>query len=128
MNNKLKSIIKTIVLIITIFFAGKYILGIFFEDMCGNDIIKKVNSPNGEKVAYIFNRDCGATTSVSYQLSILDKGDKFPNKTGNTIVSDKVINIEWLSENKIKVIYEKEAEISKMDKSVNGIKVVYVEK
>ncbi len=41
--------------------AGKYLLYFLFEDMCGNDI-RKIPTPSGENVAYIFDRSCGATT------------------------------------------------------------------
>lgn len=71
--------------------------------MCGNEIIRAVPSPNGEKVAYLINRDCGATTDVSSPLSIMDKGDELPNKSGNTFVSDGEFMIERVNEKNLRI-------------------------
>lgn len=128
MKNKLKPILITIITILAVFMAGKYVLNTLFGDMCGNDIVQKVPSPNGEKVAYIFTRDCGATTSLSPQLSIINKNENLPNKSGNTFRSDKEFSIGWLSNIKLQVIYEKNSETYEMDKGVNGIEIDYVEK
>lgn len=128
MKKKVKPILITIITIFVVFMAGKYVLDTLFGDMCGNDIVQKVPSPNGEKVAYIFTRDCGATTGFSPQLSILNKDDDFKNESGNTFRSDKDFSIEWLDEKNLKVIYNKSSETYEMDKKVNGIKIEYVGK
>jgi len=123
---RFKPLLITTLIIISIFMVGKYTLDSIFEDMCGNEIIQEVPSPSGEKVAYIFNRDCGATTGVSFQLSIMDKGDDLPNKSGNTFVAEGDFTIEWVSEKILSVKYRKSSETYEMDKRVNGIKVEYV--
>ena len=125
MQNRLKSILITIIVIIAVYFAGKYALDALFGDMCGNDLKQKIPSPNGENVAYIFERNCGATTGLSLQLSILNKGEKFENKSGNTFRTDKEFSVEWLSDNYLKVIYDKSSEVYQMDKKVNGIIIEY---
>jgi len=128
MNNKLKPILITIIVIIAVYFAGKYTLNALFGDMCGNDIKQKIPSPNGENVAYIFDRNCGATTGLSPQLSILNKDEKFKNESGNTFRSDKEFSIKWLNDKNLNVIYNKSSETYKMDKKVNGIKIHYIGK
>ncbi|MFF5395871.1 hypothetical protein ACFY5J_00560 [Peribacillus butanolivorans] len=128
MTKRFKTILMTLIIILFVFIAGKYLLDFLFEDMCGNDIKQKTPSPSGEKVAYIFERSCGATTGFSPQLSILNKDDDFQNESGNTFRSDKDFSIEWLNERNLKVIYDKSSETSEMDKKVNGIKIKYVGK
>jgi hypothetical protein len=128
MTKRFKAILMTIIIIIFVFTVGKYLLDFLFEDLCGNDIKQKIPSPNGENVAYIFERSCGATTGFSPQLSILNKDDKFQNESGNTFRSDKNFSIEWLNEKNLKVIYDKSSETYEMDKKVNGIKIEYVGK
>lgn len=108
--------------------AGKYLLDFLFEDMCGNDIKQKFPSPNGENVAYIFERSCGATTGFSPQLSILDKDEDFKNESGNTFRSDKDFSIKWIDENTLKVIYDNSSESSEMNRKVNGVRIEYVGK
>lgn len=108
--------------------AGKYLLDFLFKDLCGNDIKQKTPSPNGEKVAYVFERSCGGTTGFSPQLSILDKDEYFQNDSGNTFRSDKDFSIEWINEKALKVIYDKSSETSEMNSKVNGVRIEYVDK
>jgi hypothetical protein len=128
MTKRFKTILMPIIIILIVFMAGKYLLDFVFEDMCGNDIKQKIPSPNGENVAYVFERSCGATTGFSPQLSVLDKGDDFQNESGNTFRSDKDFSIEWIDEKNLKVIYDKSSETSEMDKKVNGVRIEYVGK
>lgn len=127
MTKRLK-LLMTIIIILIAFLASKYLLDLLFEDMCGNDIKQKIHSPNGESVAYLFERSCGATTGFSLQLSVLDKDADFQNEPGNTFRSDKDFSIEWIDGKKLKVIYDKSSEISEMDKKVNGVRIKYIGK
>ena len=111
---------------IVLFIGGKYILDSVFGEMCGNEVLQEIPSDNGEKVAYIFQRDCGATTGYSYELSILDKGIELPNKNGNTFRTDKEFTMSWIGEKKIQVVHKEFADIYKKDKRVNGVRVEYV--
>ena len=128
MKKSNKTTLITLFIIFIVFMAGKYLVGLIFEDMCGNDIKQKTPSPNGENVAYIFERSCGATTGFSPQLSIINKDDNFQNKPGNTFRTDKDFSIEWVNEKNLKVIFDKSSETYKMDKQVNEIKIEYVDK
>jgi Family of unknown function (DUF5412) len=128
MTKRFKTILMTIIIILIVFMAGKYLLYFLFEDMCGNDIKQKSPSPNGENVAYVFERSCGATTGFSPQLSVLDKDDDFQNESGNTFRSDKDFSIEWIDEKNLKVIYDKSSENYEMDKKVSWVRIEYVGK
>lgn len=128
MTKRIKTILMTLIIIFFVFMAGKFLLDFLFGYMCGNEIKQKIPSPNGENVAYVFERDCGATTGLSPQLSILDKGDDFPNESGNTFRSDKDFTIEWTDARNLKVIYEKSSITYEMDKKVKGIRIEYVGK
>ena len=126
--NKLKPLLITAIVIIVLYFAGSYLLDKLFGDMCGNEIVQKLPSPNGDKVAYIFQRDCGATTGTSYQLSLLDSDEEFPNKGGNTFVSDNQFQINWVTNDKLRVNYMKSSETYEMVKSVDWTKIEYIGK
>ena len=56
--------------------------------LCGNDISQTVPSPAGGLKAVVFDRDCGATTGFSTQVSILYATESLPNDGGNTLVLD----------------------------------------
>jgi hypothetical protein len=128
MTKRYKAFLITIITIIILFMAGRYLLNFLFEDLCGNDIKQKIPSPNGENIAYIFNRSCGATTGFSPQLSILYKGDELENESGNSFRSEKDFSIEWLNEKNLKVIYDISSETYEMKKKVNGITIEYIGK
>jgi hypothetical protein len=129
MNKSLKKFI-TVTLIIIGGLTG-VVMGTFglfyvlFPDMCGNEVLLKKDSPNNEKTAYVFTRDCGATTSVSYQLSILDQHNELKNKSGNTFISDQSFEVKWKSNNELVVIYKNNAETYEMDKKVGGVTIEY---
>ncbi|CAH2716551.1 hypothetical protein BACCIP111895_03738 [Neobacillus rhizosphaerae] len=126
MKNKRKTILITIIVIFIVFMAGGLILDTVIGGACGNNILEKVSSPSGDQVAYVFVRDCGATTGYSPQLSILNKDENLENEGGNTFRSNNSFSIEWLYEKNLKVIYDKSSKTYEMDKRVNGIKIKYV--
>ncbi|UPM54844.1 hypothetical protein [Gottfriedia acidiceleris] len=119
---KIFSIIAGVITVLAL--AGYYTLDFLFRDMCGNEITQKELSPKGDKVAYIFERNCGATTGYSYHL--MDSDQKLTNKSGNTFVSDDFFKISWINNKKIQVNYPKSTETYEMDRHVNGTKIVYV--
>lgn len=123
-----KVILITVAILIGLYLAGSYALNKLFDDMCGNEISQKITSPNGDKVAYIFQRDCGATTGTSYQLSLIDSDDKLPNESGNTFVSDSDFRVKWINNKKLRVSYNKSSETFEMDRNVNWTEIEYIGK
>jgi hypothetical protein len=66
----------------------------------------------------VFDRDCGATTGFSTQLSILDTDDKLPDDGGNTLVpgdKDKITSVRWESPTKLSVQFMTGAEVFSQD-------------
>jgi len=59
-----------------------------FDSLCGNTVLKSLDSPDGKLKAVVFQRDCGATTGFSTQLSVLNAGDPLPNDGGNVFIAD----------------------------------------
>jgi hypothetical protein len=55
---------------------------------CQNELLAEYASPTGAVKAVVFQRDCGATTGFSTQVSILPVSDPLPNEGGNTLVVD----------------------------------------
>lgn len=56
-------------------------------DACGNQIVSEVVAPDGETRAVLFQRDCGATTGFSTQISVMTRGEQ-PLGSGNAFVAD----------------------------------------
>jgi hypothetical protein len=57
-------------------------------DLCRNDEVGRVASPDQKVEAVIFQRDCGATTDFSTQISIIPKGGRLPREAGNVFIAD----------------------------------------
>lgn len=51
--------------------------------MCGNQPLARVPSPDRQLDAVLFERDCGATTGFSTQVTVLAHGSELPNEPGN---------------------------------------------
>lgn len=82
-----RTIIGTLIGVTTIVVAGYIVLDVVFSDMCGNEINIELVSPDKKHKAIIYQRDCGATTGFSTQISIIKRNEKLPNKNGNVLTS-----------------------------------------
>lgn len=85
----------------------------------------------------MFQRDCGATTGFSTQISIIDAGDKLSGM-GNTFRADDDhgaaqagnwggpwAEIKWLSSDRLLVRYDGKSRLYEQDDHVSGVAVVY---
>ena len=129
MNKAIKIILIIFVSIIGLIIGAVSLLFLFihllFSGACANETLSTNDSPNGRYTAYTFTRDCGATTSVSYQLSILKKDQKLKNKSGNTFVSEQEFDVEWARDAQLNVAYPKSAKTYKMDNKVGRVDIIY---
>ena len=99
------------------------------QDMfrCENEIVKQVSSPTGNEVAVLYTRDCGATTSLSYILSILPEGKKFTSSENYRILTAsnlENISIQWIGGDHLLVVL-KGGEIFLQRDNFSGIKITY---
>lgn len=81
---------------------------VLFSGMCGNEIYGEYPSPNGRLKAVVFQRDCGATTGFSTQISILKSNATLANKRGNIFISaghprDTSPIVTWLSDSELEI-------------------------
>ena len=90
-----------------------------------NTIIKESVSPDEKYVAYYFKRDVDATTDVSYQLSVCERGESLSNDSGNVFVSSKPFVFEWQSENKLLIVHGNSSENYKKEDSIKDVQIKY---
>ena len=89
------------------------------DDICGNEIYKQSQSPDGKFIALAFSRDCGATTGLSTQISIIPVGDNLENEPGNIFITDsppKIVKptMSWQPDAKtLQINFIKQGEIFK---------------
>ena len=97
-------------------------------DMCGNTIGQTALSPSGQTKAVVFNRDCGATTGFSTQVSVLSSDDELPNDSGNALVVEGTVPVElrWLSESSLAIGGIGNAKVFRQESAVANTQVSYV--
>ena len=113
------------------------IAGLFIyatSDMCGNEVYSEVLSPNGEHKVVVFQRDCGATTGFSTQISIIDSDDELENESGNIYIvdgqpTDVSLRVKWVSNTELRIEKSLNGSEYKSESSwgfLNKVKVTYV--
>lgn len=97
-------------------------------DTCGNDVERSVANPAGTLKAVLFERDCGATTAMSQQVSVLASGAQISNEGGNTFVveTDSGVTLRWLGNKMLEVRYPHGARTFAMAKSVGDVQIRYI--
>lgn len=103
---------------------GYFVSGLIEGALCGNQIINRQENLNQTYDFVIFERDCGATTDYSYQLSILKHGENLKNKAGNIYITDSPFTAEWTSKNTLK-INGATTKAYKRESQYKGIRILY---
>ena len=106
-------------------------------DACENEVVTRLEAPDGKHDAVLFQRDCGATTGFSTQISILAAGE-VPDWGGNVFIADdgrrKVAlgswqgpwaQMRWQSANALVVRYAERSRIFEQDQSVAGVHIKF---
>ena len=70
--------------------AGLYVMAsIALSDLCGNTVVATEISPDRAMKAVLFERNCGATTGFSSQVSVLRADEELPNEGGNVFAANE---------------------------------------
>ncbi|TAK91718.1 MAG: hypothetical protein EPO06_03170 [Burkholderiaceae bacterium] len=109
-----------------------------FPDMCGNELLAEYPSPDNKYRAVVFERDCGATTGFSTQVSILKAGFPLRNEAGNLFSADTdhgkapdgpgggpAVHVSWVDVRTIKLTHHARARIFFSRPQVAEITVSY---
>lgn len=99
------------------------LLSTVFGGMCGNEIFQEAYSPDGEYKAVVFQRDCGATTGFSTQISILKASADLPDKGGNVFIIDghpdwTGVTVDWETNRLISISYSDGYSVSEMEDTI----------
>jgi hypothetical protein len=95
---------------------------------CENQIAQETRSGSGMR-AVVFQRNCGATTGFTTQMSILRAGESLPNESGNAIVLDgkKMIDeVRWEADGKLFVRLKAGAKSHLREVRVEGVDIAYL--
>lgn len=107
------------------------------SDSCANTLISRVDAPDGLHSAVIFQRDCGATTGFSTQISVVKHGDE-PSGGGNIFRADDDhgaaaagewggpwAEIKWLAPDHLQLRYAAKSRLFEQEDEVSGVKISY---
>lgn len=102
------------------------------SDPCANTTIAEMRSPSGEFSAVVFERDCGATTGFSRQVSVLRRGERLANTGGNALVVDSghapvplQVKAEWLSDRVLRLTYDPLLRTFIKESAVSGVTIIH---
>jgi len=86
----------------------------------------------------VFQRDCGATTGFSTQISMMKRDEKLPNKSGNLFIADTnhrkapsseggdpEVKVNIISNNHIEILHHENARVFKNEVQWEGVKISY---
>jgi hypothetical protein len=108
------------------------------EKMCGSQIINSTSLPEVNKKVVVFQRDCGATTGFSTQISILENGEELKNESGNIFTADTdhgkapsgqgggpEVKVVVVSGNAIKILHHSNARVFNHQMQWRGVTIEY---
>lgn len=105
-----------------------YMLG---ESLCENQVLYERVSPNGLLKAVVFNRECGATTGSSVQISVVPRFFGAPSGAGNVFVADyghstdfgPKLRVAWLSSFALRIEHHPAFRVFKAELSKYGASI-----
>jgi hypothetical protein len=110
----------------------------FLSDMCGNDTLAQVVSPDSTQTLVVFQRDCGATTGFSTQASLLTANAALPNRKGNVFIADTnhgiapsgkgggpELRVQWQGPNSLLLQHHEKARVFRAERHLGSVEVRY---
>lgn len=109
------------------------------DGMCGNTVLSQHISPDGRLRVVVFERNCGATTGFSTQISMLKGSEPLENEAGNVFVGDTDhgaapagpgggprVDVRWTSGRSLELKHHPLTRVFRAAQSVKGVSVKYV--
>ena len=106
---------------------------------CRNEQLANLASPDGRHRAVVFQRDCGATTGSSTQVSVLSAGATLPDSAGNVFRADRNhgrapagrgggprVIARWITPDTLEVRYDARARVFTREATAAGVGVRFV--
>lgn len=105
---------------------------------CGNTVVTRLPAPDGARTAVLFERNCGATTAFTTQISVLAQDAPLPDAAGNAFSAQMGESSEaapwggpaaaarWLDSSTLAISYDSWAEVFLAASRVAGAQIIYV--
>ncbi len=105
---------------------------------CRNEIISESNAPGNAMKYVVFQRDCGATTGFSTQVSLIKVGETLKNEGGNIFIADTnhdeapsgagggpEVRIKWVSDTQLQIRHHQLVRIFRSERAIDGVLIDY---
>ena len=130
MYKLLKFLATILIVLLGIVGIGVYVFNNIFSEMCGNEIFSEVYSPDSKFRAVIFQRDCGATTGFTTQISLIFAKNDLQNEGGNIFIvdghpNDRKIELSWNGPKKLTIKNCSGLQSHKKEKLYQGVSIDY---
>lgn len=104
----MKFLISLCLLIFGIPIAVVGLLDSATSSICGYEVFSVDSSPDREHKVVVFQRDCGATSGFSTQISIIHSSEELKNESGNIYIvdghpRDVSPEVRWLSNSELRI-------------------------
>jgi Family of unknown function (DUF5412) len=141
-NKKVFWAVGILILIPAAIYLWSYAFDSLGSFLCDNEVIETKGSPDGQKKAVVFVKNCGATTDWMVEASILNNADEVNDRSdGNALKIDAdhgkawplgirgwpIITLEWKDEKTLILHYSKDSRIYEEDSSVEGVSIQFAE-
>jgi hypothetical protein len=100
-----------------------------------NKVVGRTSAPIGDREAVIFERSCGATTSFSTQISLVERGG-LPSAKGDIFIADTDrgtaeaaewggpwAEVRWVSNTELLVRHDRAARLFRAVPSAQGVQI-----
>lgn len=118
-----------IIAVVALFYRGYLLCASFVDALrCKVDVKQEIRSPNSARTAVVFEKDCGATTSLNRQVSIVAKVGSFsPDSSPPFLVieGEVIPAIRWLDDAAIEVGIPADAEVYRRDSRAGVVTILY---
>jgi hypothetical protein len=98
-------------------------------DGCADDVKSRSTSPDGARVAIVFERGCGATTEESTQISIVDAAATKVTGKGNVAIirGASHSSVEWTDATHliVQLAADSAAQVVSKQQIVNGVTITF---
>ena len=107
------------------------------SESCTNTLVTSAIAPDGRHSAALFQRDCGATTGFSTQISVSASGNQ-PSSAGNAFRADDDhgaaaagawggpwAEVKWLAPDHLHVRYAVKSRVFEKADQIDGIRLTY---
>ncbi len=98
--------------------------------MCSNEVFRQVDSPDKKHKAVVFQRDCGATTGFSTQITVHKLNEYLENEAGNVLIAkghpnESGFELAWLNSTTLQIKNTKNAKQYKNEVKIGSVAVQY---